>query len=113
MYSTPDQMLKEILESMDANIRAFENGGDVDMLSFDDKVRKFCAVLSGLPKFEAKKYEGSLKVVIERLSQLIPKIEAKRDELEDKITSLNKRNLAYNAYGNAIVLALQTMQGDE
>jgi|GEM_PF-3612457 len=110
MYTTPDEMLKEISAIMDANMQAFHNGQDVDMVIFDEKVRNFCKTLVTLPKFEAKKYEDQLKVVIENLTSFIPKLEAKRDELEEKINSLNQRKTAYNAYGNALILAMQTAE---
>jgi len=113
MYTTPDEMLKEISTIMDANMQSFSNGEDVDMLIFDGKVHSFCTALAKLPKYEAKKYEGKLKKIIEDLQNFIPKIEARRDELEEKINSLNHRNLAYNAYGNALIIAMQTAQGDD
>jgi hypothetical protein len=114
MNTNPDEMLKEIFEIMRANVQAFENGdNDVDMLAFDGKVRGFCNILTGLPPYEAKKYEPELKVIIDNLNSFIPKIEARRNSLEDQINALNQRNIGYNAYGNALMLAMQNLQSED
>lgn len=107
-----EQMLQTIENAMNANILSFEKGENVDIKSFDEGVRQFCYVLASLPANEAKKYEANLAHIIARLTEFIPQLEARKNELEDKINSLNKRNKAYNAYGNAMFLALQNAGGD-
>jgi hypothetical protein len=113
VFKTPYEMLLEISNIMDANIRAFDSGNDVDMNIFDEKVRSFCEVLSKLSAHEARQYEDKLKQVIDKLTDFIPKLEAQRDALGEKITSMNKRNVAYNAYGNALILAMQSANSDD
>jgi hypothetical protein len=103
------QMLQDILEYINISENNFNTGAVVDMQLLDIKVHHFCDIIAHLPAAEAKKYSASLDVIIERLKPLIQKIELHKSELEDKIHSINKRNIAYNAYGNAMILALQSV----
>jgi hypothetical protein len=113
MQPNADELLNEISTILGKTMQAFTNGEDFEMSSFDKKVHNFCDCLKMLPAFEAKKYEAKLKLTIKELTDFIPKLEAQRDFLEEKINSLNKRSVAYNAYGNALILAMQTAQGED
>lgn len=113
MSPTPDEMLKSAWDCLDANVIALENGGHVDMGVFDGKARAFCEMLAMLPQEEAKKYEYSLKELIDHLAEVTHKLEAHRDNLGEKINALNQRQRAYNAYGNAMFLALHAAGSED
>jgi hypothetical protein len=107
MFPTPDEMLKSAWNSLDASINALNNGDNVDISLFDSKARAFCEMLAKLPSSEAKLYENSLKKLIDHLAEVTHRLEVRKDELGDRITAINQRQHAYNAYGSAMFLALQ------
>jgi hypothetical protein len=113
MSSTVDAMINNAWECLDANMAALNNGGNVDMSVFDKKSHEICSMLALLPPPEAKKHEGKLKELIVHLTEVTQKLEVRKNELAEKIDALNKRQTAYNAYGSAIFLALQTAGSED
>lgn len=113
MSSTADEMIKSAWECLDANIAAIDNGGNVDMSVFDRKAHEICSTLATLPPLEAKKHEAKLKELIEHLTEITHSLEDRKVELGEKIEALNKRQTAYNAYGSAMFLALQTAGSED
>lgn len=113
MQAATEKLLKEAWDSLNTSMVALENGGNVDLSAFDEKARAFCESLKDLPPEQAKKYENSISEFIVRINFIKDKVEFHRDTLEDQINSLNKRNVAYNAYGNAIILAAQSIKSEE
>lgn len=79
---------------------------NIDMTVIDHKVQHFCTIVNNLPKAEALKYRQNMHNIITDLNNLVIKLEQKKSTLGDKIDSLNKQNIAFNAYGNAMILAL-------
>lgn len=109
----PDQLQKEAWDILNTNISALENGGNVDLSVFDSKVKEFCDCLATLPATQAKKYQNTISEFIDKVNSIKNKLESHRDSLEAQINSLNQRNTAYNAYGNAIMLAAQSIPENE
>lgn len=113
MPQTADEMIKSAWEYLDANIAVIDNGGNPDMSLFDKKAHEICYTLAMLPAAEAKKHEIQLKELIEHLTEITHSLESRKVELGEKIEALNKRQIAYNAYGSAMFLALQTAGGED
>ena len=113
MLIETEKTLRDAWNSLNTNVSLLKKGEDVDLSDFDSKARIFCAELAKLPAIEAKKYQTSLAQLINGLNNLTKDIEEEMNSLERKISSMNERNVAHNAYGQALFLALQTAQDND
>lgn len=102
--TTPDALFKTIQADLEHALHTFENGGKIDMASLDKKVREFCGMVTALPAAQAKQFEPKMHLIIEELTKVVSKLHGQRDEISEQLDSLNQRQRATNAYGQANIL---------
>lgn len=113
MHSLPDQLFTEAYQKLEQAVQILNSGGNTDLTEVEKTAHKLCDTLSALPPQEAKKYENKLHRLIFNLTTVRDDLVATKAKLESEITSINHRNTAYNAYGNAMFLALQAARDED
>jgi hypothetical protein len=94
----PETLFLDIWENLNKSIEAIDNGGKLDMISLDNKVRNFCVIVTKLPAPEAKLYSSKIDKITKYLEQIVQQLTAKKDSVKGEIDMVTQRQRAILAY---------------
>lgn len=100
---TPEQLWEQIARFVLVTQEHVAQGGDADLAGLDAKVQELCDAILDLPREEAAVYEQRLGALGEALETLKLGLENVQGEIEDELSSLDRRQKAAKAYTTAAV----------
>jgi len=93
---------QNLLEKAEAELRLcqkhLQEESPVDLRQFDEFVRDFCEVVSGLPKNEAALYKQALEDISGALEIMSDVLVIKRDDVKQKMDGSASAKKGYHAY---------------
>lgn len=99
---TPEQLWEQIALFVVKTQEHVAQGGDADLSGLDAKVQELCDAVLDLPSEEAAVYEERLGALGEALENLKTGLEQVQGEVEEEISSLDRRQKAVKAYTTAV-----------
>ncbi len=91
-------LIANIWEQLTLNEKALENNTPFQTDGLEDKVKNVCGKVTALPREKAIAFEPELTKMIEFLTDLSTRMQARQITLSHEATSLNQRQKAMNAY---------------
>lgn len=95
---TPEQLWEHIARFVVDTQEHVAQGGDADLSGLDAKVQELCDAVLDLPSAEAAVYQERLAALGSALENLKSGLELVQGEIEDELSTLDRRQKAAKAY---------------
>jgi hypothetical protein len=96
-------MLQDTFSMMNGLISQVENGENVDLEAMKNKIADLCGNIGGLEPEISRLYKSDLENLATLLDKLSKAMNLQQEQLQSKISLLNKSKLANRAYKKASV----------